>query len=247
MSRNTRIKAMFAAVIAPTLLAACASGFEAKYPITQQIAPDQALTAFDGPLLQNAAVQHVSHLGAFEHVEYGRYENQTLVMEYVYDVSTSVRTVLEYDYWLTKMVDTWNVNNGKSKTWGPSAKVNAWHGVIDLQAYRLVASNRNCFAFDSDWDYQPRDPFGRPNRVFFGYVCALPGKSLAEAEVAKLLGSVRFDQRPVESLIPVDGRASVDQVAFSAAKGSADAETGNAEFPFNFGRVYFEGGPERSG
>jgi hypothetical protein len=234
-------KSVQLSIIAVILLAVtgCA-GLQPQYPITNQIDPEKALIHFKDPLLANAQQIRVSHLDAYEHVEYARLETADATLEAVYDVSLGVGLVLEYDYWMAKMADTWNANSGQPKSWGSARTVNAWHGGIDYQPYRLTASNQDCAAFSSEWAYQPRDPYGRPTRVFFGYICARPGKSLTDSTVASILKSVQFSGQPVESLVPVNARRSVDQVAFSMAKGQPGSRTGNAEFPFYFGTPYVE-------
>jgi hypothetical protein len=236
-SRNLAISA-----VAALTLAGCAGDFGARYPITSQLPPEKGLISFSDPLLANARQVRVSHLDAYEHVEYARFETGDATLEAVYDVALNVSLVLEYDYWMAKMADTWNVNRGQAKTWGPAQSVTAWHGKIAYQPYRLTAAGRDCVAFSSDWDYQPRDSLGRPSRVFFGYICAKPGKQLSDPAIASLLKSVAFPTTPVERLVPPNGRRSVDQVAFAAAKGTSGSPTGNAKFPFNFGRTYFDGG-----
>ncbi len=233
--------AIVAIVFVSLALSACAGVFDAKYPIAKEIPASQSLIRFNDPLLANARQLHVSYLGGYEHVEYARYETNDLVMEAVYDVALGISYVLEYDYWMSRMANTWNVNRGKDLSWGTERHVTAWHGNIDYQPYRIVGNNRECIAFSSEWDHQPRDSFDRPSRVFFGYVCPKLGKSLTVASVAALLKSVTFSREPVEHLVPVDGRASIDPAAMAAAEGSPGSDTGNAKFPFNFGRAYWEG------
>lgn len=246
MSSVNKSSSLAAAILVSLALAACAGDFGARYPITSQVPADQGLIRFGDPSIANARQVHVSHLDAMEHVEYARYETNDVVMEAVYDVSLGDTYVLQYDYWMSRMADTWNANYGQDKAWGPARYVTAWHGRIDYQPYRLTAAGRDCAAFSSEWAYQPRDSRGRPSRIFFGYVCAKDGKPLSETSVAALLRSVTFDPRPSEALVPVNGRRSVDQVAAAAAKGSPGAASGNSQFPFNFGRPYFDGGNSRN-
>lgn len=247
MTRHTPVKALVAAVFAPLVLAACAGAFEAQYPIVKQEPPTQSLTRFTDPALRDAKQFHVSYLGAFEYVDYGRYETPDLVLESVYDVATSINTVLQYDYWMSRMADTWNLNNGQPKSWGKEQTVRAWHGSIEYQPYRLTAAGRDCTAFSAEWGNQALDTRGRPTRVFFGYACARPGKPLDVSKAVALIASVRFSDQPVESLVPVNSRRSVDRSAFAAAQGVSGGSTGNAKFPFDFGTVYVEGdGAERS-
>jgi hypothetical protein len=220
-------------------LTGCA-GLEPHYPITKVINPEQALIKFKDPRLAGARQARVSHLGAFEHVEYARLETADAKLEAVYEVALGVGLVLEYDLWMAKMTDTWNANSGRPKSWGPGHRVRAWHGAIDYQPYRLTVSGQECAAFSSEWDYQPRDPFGRPSRVFFGFICAKPGNQLTNSFVGSILKSMEFSGEPVETLVSLNARRRVDQVAFGMAKGQIGSGTGNAKFPFNFGTPYFE-------
>jgi hypothetical protein len=222
------------------LIAGCA-GELAQYPITAKKPAKEALITFEAPAFKNAKVVRVHHLDAFEHIEYARFETDDgLSMETVYDTSLGVDLVLDYNYWIEKMVDTWNVNRGQTKAFGERKSVQAWHGEIDYQPYRL-GGNRQCIAFNSEWDHQARDPFGRPSRVLFGYVCAKPGDTLSEQRIAQALKGLQISKRNSESFVPVNSRLSVDQIALNTAKGTTGNPTGNTKFPFNFGTPYFEG------
>lgn len=220
-------------------VAGCAGGIHAQYPVTQETPAGQSLIAFDDPAFKAAKTVRVSHLDAFEHVEYARFETADLTLEAVYDIALGDGYVLEYDYWMQRMVETWNINQGKVGSWGAKKTEKTFYGTIDYQPYRLAGAGRSCIGFNSSWDYQPRDPFGRPTKVLFGYVCAKPGQKLSEQRVAALLKNVAVSERPGESFVPPGSRRSVDQVAFNTAKGGNGSTGGNAEFPFNFGTPYF--------
>jgi hypothetical protein len=245
MPRFRSFAAPFALLIAPFLLTACAGGFQAQYPIVKMQTPDGALTQFTDPALQNAQQVHVSALEAFEYVDYARYETSDVVLESVYDVATDVSAILQYPYWMARMVNTWNLNADQPISWGLAQTVNTWHGAIDTQPYRLIATERDCIAFNDEWDPRPQDIQTRPTRVFFGYLCAQPGKRLDSARANAMIASVRFSGRQPESLVPVNSRANVDQAAFATAKGVPGGTTGNSKFPFNFGTVYTEGSPDQ--
>lgn len=248
MSRHLSLKSLIA-IIGSLMLTACADGFlQPQYPIAHRVAPEMGLTQYNDPLLANARQTRVSYLGAFEYVDYARYETSEVVLESVYDVATSIATVLDYHWTMSRMTDTWNLNAGKGKSWGRPATLRAWSGSIDYRPYQLTAENRNCIAFESEWAFQPSDIQGRPTRVYFGYACAQPGKTVSTETLVRIVESVRFSGRSRESLVPVDGRRSVDPIAISEAKGTPGGATGDAEFPFNFGTVYQEGdnGSERT-
>jgi len=247
MSRGYSLKSLVFVLFAPLALTACANAFHAQYPICRQEPPDKGLTQYNDPLLQGAQQMRVSYLGAFEYVDYARFETPDLVLESVYDIATDVTVVLQYNYWMKRMTNTWNLNNGKVKSWGAKQTLTAWHGPVTYQPYQLSASGQSCIAFNSQWDDQPDDIQDRPTRVYFGYVCAKPGKQLAEAAAVKLISSVRLNPESGDRLVPVEARSSVDQAAFAAAHGTPGGSTGNIKFPFNFGTVYVEGdAPQRS-
>lgn len=237
---------LLAPLLVSGLLAACAGDFQAQYPIVKMEPPQQALTRYEDPVVRDARQVHVSYLGSFEFVDYARYETPAFVLESAFAVATSVQAVLQYDWTMARMAETWNVNKGKAISWGPVKTVQAWHGLVTYQPYRMSGAGRSCIAFESQWAFQPLDMQGRPTRVYFGYICAPPGAPLNEGMAAKLIGSVRFAVKDPESLVPVDGRRSVDRAAFDAAKGVPGGSTGNAKYPFNFGTIYVEGGPERT-
>ncbi|MCG8548680.1 MAG: hypothetical protein MJE12_31135 [Alphaproteobacteria bacterium] len=227
------------------ILAGCA-GLQAQWPIVKFAPPADAVIKFDDPLLDGAKVVRVHDLEALEFVEYARFETNTVMMEAVYDIALNDSIVLEYDWTMKRMIDTWNANKGQSKTWGEQSSAQAWHGSVQYLPYRLSPAGLECAGFSSAWNYQPQDPFGRPGKVFFGYICGKPGTALRPPTVAKLLQSVKISQRDGGSFEPVAPRQSINQAAFDAAKGSAATALGNAKFPFNFGRVYTEGEGRRT-
>jgi len=245
MLRLRSLAALAVVLVAPSLLAACAGGLRAQYPIVKMETPDGALAKFTDPALQNAQQVHVSALEAFEYVDYSRYETPDIVIESVFDVATDISAVLQYPYWMARMVDTWNLNAGQPISWGLAGTVGTSHGAMDIQPYRLIATNRDCIAFNDEWDIRPQDIQTRPTRVFFGYLCAQPGKQLDQAKARAIISSVRFSGRMPESLVPVDARASIDEAAVATAKGVPGGVTGNSKFPFNFGTIYVEGGNDQ--
>ena len=227
------------------VLAGC-GGLQAQWPNVKFAPPADALIQFEDPILSGAKVVRVHDREALEYVEYARFETNTLMMEAVYDIALNNSIVLEYDWTMKRMIDTWNGNKGQSKTWGVQSSAQAWHGKVQYLLYRLSPAGLECAGFSSAWNFQPQDPFGRPGKVFFGYVCGKPGNALRPATVAKLLESVKISQRSGNSLVPVGARRDVNQAAFDTAKGSAQTALGNAKFPFNFGRVYVEGDSMRT-
>jgi len=169
------------------------------------------------------------------------YNGNGLTMEAVYDVVIGDQTVLEYPYTIDRMLETWNLNAGQVKRWSAQKTMRGWHGMIDFQPYVLTAANRSCAAFNGEWDHSPRDPYGRPTQLFFGYICAEPGQALSSDRTEELLKSVRIDQRFGHTFVKPGMRASFDKNAHDIATGSIRAGTGNAMFPFEFGTTYSEG------
>ena len=225
------------AVFMALLIGGCVT---AKYPITQRAAPAEALIQFEDPLLQDAKVVRIHHLDAFEHVAYARFETDALTLEAVYDAALSNSLVLQYDYWMERMVGTWNAHRDRAKSFGEKSAVRVWHGELEVQPFRIAGSGQSCTGFNSEWDFRPRDSFGRPGKVFFGYVCAKPGASLSEERIAKLLSSLALSRKPAEAFRTVGTQRQIDQVAFNTAAAGDGGAKGNAEFPFNFGTTIDE-------
>jgi hypothetical protein len=228
--------------IASSILLAALAGCAAQLPVAQMTAAGEALIAVNDPAMKGKATARVSYTGGFEHVEYARYEGGGLTLEAVRDVVIGDRTILDYHDTTARMLEAWSLNAGQPKRWGEAKSVQGWHGLIDYQPYALGAGNRQCAAFNAEWDHSARDPFGRPTQIFFGYVCAAPGEALSGDRVAALLKSVRIDQRFGHTFVKPGMRANIDRNALALATGNARRDAGNARFPFNFGTTYTEGG-----
>ncbi len=216
--------------------------FSAGWPITTKAPAGESLITFKASPLAAARAQRVWHTGAFEHLEYAQLETKDLIVEAVYDTTIGDQTILDYPHWMESMLDTWNRNRGHSKSWGQSSRVQAWHGMVDYRLYRLQGANQNCAGFSSEWDHSARDSDGRPGKLFFGYMCAKPGKPLAADRVETILMSVTFDQRFGHTFARPGQTASVNQAAVALASGSTGSATGNSEFPFEFGTQHTESG-----
>lgn len=226
----------------PILVAAMVmAGCTAQLPVTEMTPPEDVLISINDPALKDKATARVSYTGPFEHVEYAHFEGGGLTLETVYDVVIGDQTILDYHYSMARMLDTWNFNTGQAKWSAPAKSVRGWHGEIDYQPYIQAASNRQCTAFNAEWDHSGRDPFGRPMQIFFGYVCAAPGETLTADRVEALLQSVRINQRLGHTFVKPGMRAKDDGQALALATGSARPGTGNVKFPFNFGTTYEDG------
>ena len=221
------------------LTTACA----AQYPIVKSAPPPDALIRVDDPLLRDAKTTRVHYLGAFDHVAYARFETRDLTLEAVYVAALSQTLVLDYDYGMDRMIDTWNVHRDHRKRWGETSTIPAAHGTMAIKPFQTADGGPSCTAFNAEWDERPRDGLGRPGKVLFGYACTKPGASISQARIATLLSRLSVSPRPAESLLPVRPRRDIDQAAFDAAKGTTGGKTGNAEFPFDFGTTPREAGP----
>jgi hypothetical protein len=228
-------KAGVIAILLSVVLGGCA----AKYPITSSAPDSEALITFKDASLRDAETVRTHHLGAFEHVAYARFETKALILEAIYDTSLGDGYALQYDYWMERMIETWNAHRGQSRTWGARTTLRVWYGEMDYQPFRL-ADGRQCAGFNSSWDFEVRDSFGRPAKVLFGYVCAKPTVKLSEKRLADILSSVSISKRRGESFVPIDGQQQIDRAAFAAAKGQPGTATGNSAFPFNFGTTVEE-------
>lgn len=225
----------------PVILVAALAGCAGNGLVTRMTPPSDVLIAINDPALKDGAKAHVSHTGIFEHEEYARFEGGGLTLEAIYDVVIGGQAILDYHLSMARMLHTWNANSGQPLRLGEEKTIQGWHGPIDYQLYTQTASGRSCAGFSGEWDYSPRDPFGRPTEVFFGYVCATKGMTLPAARVETLLKSVRIDQRIGGSFVKPGMRISIDEKADAIATGRAKPGTGNKQFPFSFGTTYTEG------
>lgn len=242
MSRRFIAILSVAAAIGLLPLAGQAGFFSASWPVATKAPAGEALISFKGSQLDKAAAQRVWYTGAFEHLEYAQLETKDLVVEAVYDTIIGDQTILDYPHWMESMIDTWNRNRGQSKSWGKSGRAQAWHGYIDYKLYRLQGTNQHCAGFNSEWDHSGRDSYGRPGKLFFGYMCAKPGQTLTENRVENILKGVTIDKRFGHRFVKPGQTASVDQAAVAIASGAAGSATGNHEFPFEFGTHHVESG-----
>ena len=238
MSRKFVAVLTCVAAIAVSPLVARADFFAAKWPVTAWAPAGEALISFKNSDFSAATAKRVWYTGAFEHLEYARAETPGIVLEAVYDRVIGDQTILDYHYWMAKMLDTWNHNVGQEKIFGTSNSVRAWHGTIDYQLYRLQRGSQQCAGFNSEWDLSSRDPNGRPKKVFFGYMCAKPGQPLSQTQVESILKGVTLDNRFGHTFVKPGQRASTDEAAHALASGTGRAGTGNHKFPFEFGTQY---------
>lgn len=229
--------------IVAVALALLLGGCAAQYPIVKTAGPQDALIRVDDPLLRDARTTRVHYLGAFDHVAYARFETGQLTLEAVYVAALGDNYVLDYGYGMGRMIETWNAHQGRGKRWGERSIVPAAHGAMPIQPFQTADRGPPCTAFNTEWDFRPRDGLGRPGKVLFGYICTKPGASISQARIATLLSSMSISPRSAESLVPVRPRRDIDQGAFDAAKGADGGTAGNVEFPFDFGTIGREAGP----
>lgn len=241
MFRKFTTMTSIAAVVGLLPLMGCADLFVAKWPVTASAPAGDTLITFKDPALSKAAAKRVWYTGPFEHLEYALLETNGLQLEAVYDTVIGDQTILDYHYWMEKMLDTWNHNRGQAKGWGQSNHVQAWHGQIDYQLYRLQSTNQQCAGFNSEWDHSGRDIQGRPYKVFFGYMCAKAGQPITKNQVESILKGVTLDRRSGHKFVKPGQRASTDEAAFALASGASRKGVGNHKFPFEFGTQYEEG------
>lgn len=238
MSRKFTTIMPFVAIIGLLPFIGCADFYAAKWPVTAWAPAGEALISFKNTPLSKASAKRVWYTGVFEHLEYAQLETNGIVLEAVYDRVIGDQTILDYHYWMEKMLDTWNHNNGQAKVFEKSNPVQAWHGIITYQLYRLQKTGQHCAGFNSEWDHSGRDPNGRPKKVFFGYMCAKNGQPLSQDLVESALKGVKLDDRFGHTFVKPGQRASKDEAAFSLASGTGRAGTGNNKFPFEFGTQY---------
>ena len=222
------------------LAAACA----AQYPIVKSAPPPDALIRVDDPLLRDAKTTRVQYLGAFDHVAYARFETRDLTLEAVYVAALSQTLVLDYDYGMDRMIDTWNVHRDRRKRWGETSTIPAAHGTTAIQTF---SNRRRRAVLHRVQRGMGRTAPGRPGPPRQGAVRLRLHKTgrldFASPHRDAAVEIVRQPAPVPNRCCPCGRGADIDQAAFDAARGTTGGKTGNAEFPFDFGTTQREAGP----
>ncbi len=181
--------------------------------------------------------------------EYARFEGGGARAELVYITTTHPNIALEYRFKVRDTVETWNMTRRDSPQWGSVREVPTELTQFFAQPFTLPAADRLCVGFNAEWDGVGDDPQNRVGKVLFGYYCAPSGTELTEERIAPLLDRVGLRgiteplYRHAEDPAPQVSMAQAETIARGA---SPTADTGNAGFPFGFGRYFNVGNGHRN-
>lgn len=210
--------------------------YEAYRPVVMQVAPDDALVSLDiGEPLAQAPV-FVTRADNAERQDYALIKGQDVQVELVYVTIVDEPVALAYPYTIESMIETWRMNRGQAKIWAASNKLDTVAGRFFYKRYRLGEQGRDCAGFSREWDHPADDPFHRPGRVLFGYVCAAPGLALSDDRITTLLRHIHTKKESTSEPIAAPGAREAQALAL--ARGEGFAAQGNLSFPFDFARRY---------
>ncbi|MDP6390047.1 MAG: hypothetical protein QF654_09160 [Alphaproteobacteria bacterium] len=249
-SKLSAIAALFTG--AAMLVTGCAPT-GGTYDLISELSPENSLLRFYGKPLKDATPQRAVFANPWEYEEYAGFQGKEMRLEMFYIHQVGWNTVVQYPYTMRHMIDAWNYNSGQNKRWEIEEFVNGPVAEIWYQRYVLSDRNQACAGFQAEWDYDDTDLLSRPGKVFFGYLCAAPGKQLADAAIEDALTSIGI--RGVTERIRKGDPAQLamdfgDTSKISAptrhqglaiARGGADGTTGSQGFPFGFVEPYTEG------
>ena len=238
-----RLNLSLAAFAAAFVLAGCV-GQQGHYDTIAKVESDKALLRLYDESLKGAALQRVAFADPWEYEEYVGVDGGGLKAELFYVTYAGPSIALQFSQTIESMVEGWNFNRGRSKSWGEEGSADNPFAEIAFRRYVLTESNRPCVGFIAEWDSPAADPDNRPGKVLFGYTCADSGGALPDSRIYALLENIGIrgiteripKQRWAKPLIAHNfGYISDGQtrgVALQIAKGGAGASNGNAGFPF---------------
>lgn len=190
------------------------------------VPPEERRIALHTPLLAGAEETHVQYTGFWHREDYARFRSRHAQAEVVYAAADPrENAALEVPLTFRRARDSFAVNAGDLRETGPVRRAHHGGGELFFQGYDLSARGWSCVAFMSEWDHVGRDPFSRPARAVFGYVCDLDGKPMGEAAAERIAASV------------ATRGAEVDWNARGPARADA-AAVGARGFPYKFGRHF---------
>ena len=196
--------------------------------------------------------RRVAFADPWEYEEYAGLIGNGQRLEVFYIASADDQIALEYTYSLRRMIDTWQYNSGKPKTWGDAHDVTNPMALIDYQRY--TQADEACVGFHTSWEHPYNDPDSRPGRVMFGFLCNQNGKQLSDEVIEDTLKNIgvkgiteRIRRKDAQQLATNFGEMSNilpenTSAALAIAKGTPSTATGNQNFPFELAVTFSEDG-----
>jgi hypothetical protein len=244
--------ALFAAT---SILAAGCAEYRLPPPAIVHVPPDQARIVFDADAFASTTPVRVRYSDFWQSEEYARFQGRGAQAEVIQaQIDYRERVALDYNLVIEDMVETWNYNKGRAKTWGKAEGTRTPLSRFWYRPYALKDKNQSCVGFTTDGNLEPNDPKYQ-RWALFGYYCAAPGETLTKAQMEQLVNSVgilgvskprwKAEVEAAKTGVPRIGDAPGDPVQIARA-GTAGGEAGNPRFPFLFARwISPSEGPDR--
>ena len=236
-----------------TVLGGCAVS-DYQRPTIETVPPGDERIVFAADVFRDKAPERVRFTDIWQREEYALFRGGGAQAEILYSTTTTpvFTVVLDYQFMVDDMVETWNLNRKHTKAWGESRRVEAPLGPFFYKPYRLVGADRACFGFATEWDHRGDDPEYRPSKVLFGYYCAKPGAPLSLDTMEDLIQTIGVKgvterirhadaARREGAARAADARTQAD-AALIAHGPSPSADRGNASFPFDLAQFFAESG-----
>jgi len=204
-------------------------------PTIETVPPGDERIVFAADVFRDKAPERVRFTDIWQREEYALFRGGGAQAEIIYSTTTTpvFTVVLNYEFMVDDMVETWNLNRKHTKAWDESRRVEAPLGPFFYKPYRLVGAGRACFGFATEWDHRGDDPDNRPSKVLFGYFCAKKGAPLSLDRMEDLIQTVGV-RGVTERIRHAD--------AARARGPSPSADRGNANFPFDLAQFFAESG-----
>ena len=244
---------ILAAAVSMAVLGGCAVS-DYQRPTIERVGAGDGRIVFAAGVFRGAAPERVRFTDIWQREEYALFRGGGAQAEILYSTTTTpvFTVVLNYEFMVDDMVETWNLNRKHTKAWDESRRVEAPLGTFFYKPYRLVGADRACFGFATEWEHRGDDPDNRPSKVLFGYFCAKKGAPLSLDRMEDLIQTIGV--RGVTERIrhadaarregaarATDARTQAD-AALIAHGPSPSADRGNANFPFDLAQFFAEGG-----
>ena len=223
-------------------------------PTIETVPPGDERIVFAADVFRDKAPERVRFTDIWQRKEYALFRGGGAQAEIIYSTTTTpvFTVVLNYEFMVDDMVETWNLNRKHTKAWDESRRVEAPLGPFFYKPYRLVGADRACFGFATEWDHRGDDPDNRPSKVLFGYYCAKPGAPLSLDRMEDLIQTIGVRgvtersrhtdaARQGGAARAADARTQAN-AALIAQGPSPSADRGNANFPFDLAQFFAEGG-----
>lgn len=181
------------------------------------------------------AGRQITQIGPWARTDYARFAGPGGEGELLYKTANYGPYVLSHAPGLARIAASWNHLRDRIRGWHAAGVVRSYFA--DTSYRRLVLDDgRSCVVFSGEGQPVTYDHEARPGLIYLGYFCARAGTTLDDGAARNVVRSLRlvYDRRT-----PTPDRPP-SREAEAIAKGSLEARTGNARFPFPLATPYNE-------